>query len=215
MFTGIIQAMGTVRSIRRGSTGARLALDAPGLPRPISPGASVCVSGACLTVTRGDEHSIEFEVMPETLSRSTFGSLLPGQRVNLERSLAAGAPLDGHLVQGHVDATARVSGVRRGAAGHVCTFTADHSLMPFVIPKGSIAVDGVSLTITDAGEDLFSVALIPTTLAATTLGSLEVGQWVNVETDIVARTIVSTMQRWQGSCRKPELTIQMLEDNGW
>jgi riboflavin synthase len=215
MFTGIVQAMGVVRSIQRGSTGTRLALDAPDLTRPIPAGASICVSGACLTVTHCGEISIEFDVVAETLSRSTLGSWSPGRRVNLERSLGAGDFLDGHLVHGHVDGTARVADIRRGREGHVVTFVADEELMPFVIPKGAIALDGVSLTIAEVNRDTFNVALIPTTLAATTLGSLRGGDWVNVETDIVARTIVTTMQRWRETTGGREITVEMLREQGF
>ena len=215
MFTGIVQATGVVRSIQRGSNGTRLALDAPELTRPIPQGASVCVSGVCLTVTRSREIRIEFDVVPETLSRSTLGSWSPGQRVNLERSLRAGDPMDGHVVQGHVDGTAVVRDIRRGSEGHVVTFAADETLMPFVIEKGAVALDGVSLTIADVNRDTFSVALIPTTLTATTLGSLRVGDRVNVETDVVARTIVTTLQRWRERSGEETLTVEMLRDQGF
>ncbi len=215
MFTGIVQAMGVVRSIQRGSTGIRLTLEAPELDRPLPDGASVCVSGVCLTVTRSDEIGVEFDVVPETLLRSTLGSWSPGGRVNLERSLRAGEAMDGHLVQGHVDGIARAAAIRRGSEGHVVTFAADEVLMPFVIPKGSIAIDGVSLTIADANQNAFSVALIPTTLAATTLEFLAIGDRVNVETDVVARTIVTTMQRWGKTAPPREITVELLREQGF
>jgi riboflavin synthase alpha subunit len=211
----MVQATGVVRSLRQERAGARLALDAPDLTRPIAPGASICVSGACLTVTRADDTRLEFDVVPETLSRTTLGSLSPGRRVNLEPSLRAGDPLDGHVVQGHVDGTALVSGVRRGAGGSVWAFTPDEALMPFIIPKGSIAVDGVSLTIAEAAGDGFSVALIPTTLDVTTLGTLRVGERVNLETDILARAVVTTLQRWRAPSRTSPLTVELLQENGW
>ena len=215
MFTGIVQATGVVRSIQRGSNGTRLALDAPELTRPIPHGASLCVNGVCLTVTRSSEISIEFDVVPETLSRSTLGSWSPGQQVNLERGLRAGDPMDGHVVQGHVDGTAAVRDIRGGSEGHVVTFAVDETLMPFVIKKGAIALDGVSLTIANVNQDTFSVALIPTTLTATTLGSLRVGDRVNVETDIVARTIVTTLRRWQARSGDQAVTVEMLREQGF
>ena len=215
MFTGIVQAMGVVRSFRPGSTGARLAVDAPDLPRPIPDGASLCVSGACLTVTCSDEIRTEFDVVPETLARSTIGSWSPGRRVNLERSLRAGDPMDGHVVQGHVDGTARVRSLDRGGQGHICTLAADETLVPFVIPKGSIALDGVSLTIVVVDHDSFRVALIPATLAATTLGALKIGDQVNVETDVLARTIVTTLQRWRQTQGEPAMTVEMLREQGY
>jgi riboflavin synthase len=215
MFTGIVQTMAVVRSIRRGSTAARLALDAPGLTRPIPPGASIAVSGVCLTVAADDQPRIEFDVIPETLSRSTLGSLAPGARVNLERALRAGDPLDGHIVQGHVDGIARVASVRTGDEGHVLSFDANADLMPFIIPKGSVAIDGVSLTIAAVEAETFSVALIPTTLAITTLGLLKIGDRVNIETDILARTVVTTLRRLTGTSGRPGLTVEALTENGW
>lgn len=215
MFTGIVQSTGVVQSVRCGSAGARLALDAPELPRPIPKGASICVSGACLTVVRSDHASIEFEVVPETLRRTTLGSLSAGDRVNLERSLRAGEAMDGHVVQGHVDGIADLGDIRRGAGGHLWTFSANDSLMPFIIPKGSIAIDGVSLTIVEVKAGTFSIALIPTTLAVTTLGSLRIGDRVNVETDILARTIVTTMRRWRDGADRQALTVDMLREQGF
>ncbi len=213
MFTGIIQAMGRVRSIRRGSTGAHLVLDAPDLVRPIADGASICVSGVCLTVTGNDASRIEFDIVPESLNLSTLGGLAVGDRVGLEPSLRLGDPVDGHTVQGHVDGIARVRDVRRSHEGHVVTFETDASLIPYMIPKGSVAIDGVSLTLTQVADRTFGVALIPTTLAVTTLSDLRVGDRVNVETDILARTIVTTMQR--ASASPSGLTLEKLRENGW
>lgn len=215
MFTGIVQTMGVVRSIRHGSTGARLALDAPQLARPIPPGSSICVNGVCLTVTAGDDIRVEFDVIPETLSRSTLGALRVGSRVNLEPALRAGDPLDGHIVQGHVDGVATVQDIRTGDGGHVLTCRAGDDLMPFIIPKGSIAIDGVSLTVAAVQGNTFSVALIPTTLAVTTLGLLGPSHRVNIETDILARTIVTALRRMTGPGERPNLTVESLRENGW
>jgi riboflavin synthase len=224
MFTGIVQTMGIVRSVHKGPAAARLALDAPRLTRPIAPGASIAVNGVCLTVAADDGSGIEFDVIPETLARSTLAGLRPGARVNLERSLRAGDPLDGHIVQGHVDGIARVQTLKTAGGEHVLVLAADSSLLPFIIPKGSVAIDGVSLTIAGVDATSFSVALIPTTLAMTTLGLLKVGDCVNVETDIMARTIVTTLRRMGGGvfARLPEtprepagLTLESLRENGW
>ena len=215
MFTGIVQATGFVRSIQRGSNGVRLVLDAPELTRPIPDGASVCVSGVCLTVTGSDAISLRFDIVPETLARSTLGSLSPGSRVNLERSLQVGGGLDGHIVQGHIDGTGRVNHIQKSSNGRVVTIAIDESLRPFIIPKGSIALDGISLTIASVEEDLFSVALIPTTLAATTLDALRVGDQVNLETDILARTIVTTLQRWHKADPQSAFSVDDLRAHGW
>jgi riboflavin synthase alpha subunit len=215
MFTGIVQATGIVRSIQRGPRAIHLALCAPDLARPIPDGASTCVSGVCLTVTRSDSASVEFDTVPETLTRTTLGLLSVGDRVNLERSLQAGDGLDGHIVQGHIDGTGRVRRVQTGEQGHVVTISGDESFMPFIIPQGSVAIDGVSLTIAQVDGNQFRVALIPATLAATTLVSLRAGDHVNIETDILVRTIVTTMQRRRDARDHPTLTVDGLRENGW
>jgi len=215
MFTGIIQATGVVRSIQKQPAGARLVLDAPDLERPIHRGASICVNGACLTVTSSEESRIAFDIVPETLRGTTLGSLTASSRVNLEQSLRPDDRLDGHRVQGHVDGIGRAQRVRATGTDKLWTFTAEISLMPFIIPKGSIAIDGVSLTLVSVDQDAFTVALIPTTLAETTLGSLRPGGRVNIETDIVARTIVATLERWRAKPECEPLTIEMLQAYGW
>ena len=215
MFTGIIQAVGVVRSVRPQPAGARLEVDAPDLERPISDGASICVNGACLTVVSSNATSIVFDAVPETLDRSTLGSLRTGSRVNLEPSLRVDGRLDGHIVQGHVDGKARVRRIERSSDGQVWTFSAGADLLPYIIAKGSIAIDGVSLTIARIEGDTFSVALIPTTLARTTLNELRVGDEVNIETDILARTVVATLQRMRGEGAAGGLTVDMLREQGW
>lgn len=215
MFTGIIQAVGVVRSVRPTSTGARLDVAAPDMERPIADGASICVNGACLTVVSCDATSITFDVVPETLNRSTLGSLRPGARVNLEPSLRADGRLDGHIVQGHVDGKARVRHVEQSGRDSVWTFSATAELLPYLIPKGSVAIDGVSLTIANVDGDSFSVALIPTTLERTTLGKLRLGDEVNIETDILSRTVVATLQRMAGRGAGESLTVERLREQGW
>lgn len=215
MFTGIVQATGVVRSVRQYAAGARLVIDAPDLRRPLLDGASVSVNGACLTVVRSDDSIIEFDVVPETLSRSTLSALATGNVVNLEPSLRVGDLLDGHMVQGHVDGTARVANIRAAGPERVWTFSPEQALMPFIIPKGSVALNGVSLTIAHVERDSFTVALIPTTLGRTTLGQLKVGDRVNVETDILARTVVATLGRWRERTEAEPLTIEGLRANGW
>jgi len=217
VFTGIIQTMGTVRALVRQPWGARLEIDAPDLERPIADGASIAVNGVCLTVTGSNPRQITFDIVHETLARTTLGGLQAGSRVNLERSLRADALLEGHLVQGHVDGTATVTQIRRAGGEHVWRVQVEPDLVAYLIPKGSVALDGVSLTVVEVEGDTFSVALIPTTLAQTTLGQRRVGDRVNIETDIVARTIVTTL-KWMTAGKEwsaSGLTIERLKEQGW
>lgn len=179
MFTGIVEAMGRVRAARRTRTGARLEIE---LPFEAGRGESISVSGVCLTWTGAG-----FDVVPETLSRTTLGRLRGGDQVNLERSLRAGDRLGGHFVTGHVDAVGEVAEVRRARKETKIWIAMPVDLARYVAPKGSIAVDGVSLTVVDVEADRFSVALIPYTLARTTLGRARRGSRVNLEADILAR----------------------------
>jgi riboflavin synthase len=193
----------------------RLEIESPDLPRPIPDGSSICVNGVCLTVISSNPSTIFFDVVPETLSRSTLGSLKAGSRVNLESSLRADGRLDGHIVQGHVDGQGRVRRIERSSDGQVWTFAVGPELMPFIIAKGSVAVDGVSLTIARVEADAFSVALIPTTLERTTLGGLRVGDAVNIETDILARTVVAALQRMHDDAGPKTLNVETLREQGW
>ncbi len=178
MFTGIVE-LARVRSLRRSKAGARLDVD---LPFDAEAGESVAVSGVCLTWNGGG-----FDVVPETLSRTTLGGLKAGGRVNVERSLRAGDRLGGHFVMGHVDAVGEVAAVERSRKAVALRVAMPADLARFVAPKGSIAVDGVSLTVVDVESDRFSVALIPYTLARTTLGAARRGTRVNLEVDVLAR----------------------------
>lgn len=217
MFTGIIQTMGVVRSVQPQGAAVRLVLAAPELSRPIAHGASICVSGVCLTVVDSDAVCVSFDVVPETMSRTRLGGLRPGRQVNLEPSLRLGDPMDGHIVQGHVDGLAEMVEIRRDGEGVVGWFRVDDKLIDTIVPKGSVAIDGVSLTIAEVKGDRFSVAWIPTTLELTTLSQLRTGDRVNIETDIVARTILHQLQRMEGGGTGPGggLTVELLREKGW
>lgn len=190
LFTGIIEQTGEIVESRVVPGGRRLRIQAGDVARDCQRGASICVSGVCLTVVEARNGSLEFDVIQETLARSSLGVKQAGDFVNLERSLRVGDRLDGHFVQGHVDGTATVTRVEATSREHVVWFKPQDALMPYVVPKGSIALDGVSLTIASGNRGQFSVALIPTTLERTTLGSLRAGHIVNVESDIIVRTII-------------------------
>ncbi len=201
MFSGIIERVGRVLSVRDHGDGRRLVLDAPGYWDPLSPGSSVAVDGECLTLVSRDGDSAGFDVVPETLSCTTLGRRVAGDGVNLERSIAAGARLDGHFVQGHVDAVATVAAVERGPAGQRWRFALESATMRYIVPKGSVAVDGISLTVTEVRNGQFGVALVPHTLEHTTLGGKRPGDHVNIETDILARTVIHAIESLSAGAR--------------
>ncbi|GAA2247625.1 riboflavin synthase [Rarobacter faecitabidus] len=192
MFTGIIEEIGEIVAIDwpgDGRTDARFVVRGTLAVSDAGLGDSIAVSGVCLTVTTIDGDSFSADVMPETIAQSALGALAPGDPVNLERAMAVGKRLGGHIVQGHVDGTAALRSRTPGERWDVLTFALPADLAPLIAHKGSITLDGVSLTVSSVGEDEFSVSLIPTTLAHTTLGRLEPGQRVNVETDVLARHV--------------------------
>lgn len=190
MFTGIVELSGSVRDTRAVAGGRRLHVDAGCIAGECKNGDSVCVQGVCLTVAAVRGELLEFDVISETLQRTTLGRMHIGDRVNLERSLKVGDCLDGHFVQGHIDGTAAVTEVRHSDREYVIGLRPDEHLTPYMVPKGSVAIDGVSLTIAEVRDGDFAVALIPTTLDRTTLSTLCVGDRVNIESDVIARTIV-------------------------
>lgn len=189
MFTGIIEELGTVTAIERGPDSARLTVHGPLVTSDAGHGDSIAVNGVCLTVVEHGGGSFTVDVMAETLTRSSLGDLTPGRRVNLERAMAASSRFGGHVVQGHVDGTARVTAREPGERWEVVRFTLPPGLARYLVAKGSITVDGVSLTVVDVTDDAFSVSLIPTTLELTTLGATAVGDLVNLEVDVLAKYV--------------------------
>lgn len=192
MFTGLVEACGRIAAVVREPPGICLMVEAGAVAEGVRLGDSVCVSGCCLSVVRIDNDALAFELGPETLERTTLGGLAVGNPVNLERSLRLSDRLGGHLVTGHVDGVGRLAARDRDGEWVTCRFTAPPALLAHLASKGSVAVDGVSLTVVDVTATDFSVALIPHTLAVTTLGSRHVGDGVNLETDLVAKYV----SRW-------------------
>jgi riboflavin synthase len=193
MFTGIVSAVAKVVD----ADGKRLGIDHAGVARHLRLGGSVAVNGCCLTIVKKRGPVFFADVVPETLRRTNLGALRAGTEVNLELPLGAGSTLDGHLVQGHIDATATVKSVRRASSGREITIELPATLSRFVAVKGSIAVDGVSLTVAtvDKPPGTFGVALIPHTLEMTIAGSYEAGSVVNLEADIIARYVARNLRR--------------------
>lgn len=199
MFTGLVSDIAVVERVLPRQGGARVVLRPGAIPvAELAPGESVCCSGACLTVVEQGDGLVAFDAVPETLSRTTLGSWRPGSKVNLERALRLSDRLGGHLVAGHVDAVGEV--VARAAEGQGARLTVSlpGAIAPLVAEKGSIAVDGVSLTVARAHRDRFEVALIPETLARTTLGEAAPGTKVNLEADVVARHVARLREFCQG-----------------
>lgn len=194
MFTGIIEELGEVVAWRADGDAGRLTVRAPLATSDARHGDSIAVSGVCLTVVGQGADWFEADVMAVTLAMSTLGSLTAGDRVNIERATRADSRLGGHVVQGHIDGTAEVLSVEPGSAWRVVRFNLAPDLAPLVARKGSIAVDGVSLTVSAVGVDWFEVSLIPETLAATTLGGRVPGDRVNIETDILARHVLRALE---------------------
>jgi len=186
MFTGIVREIGTVEGVERSEEGARLRVRA-GLAADLTSGDSVSVSGACLTVASTSDGAFEAEVMNQTLSMTTLGGLESGGSVNLEPPLRAGDPLGGHLVQGHVDGTGEVLAVSEDGFARRLLLAAPPELDRFIVERGSVTLDGVSLTVAGLTEEGFEVSLIPETLERTTLGRLPEGGQVNLEVDLIAR----------------------------
>jgi riboflavin synthase len=194
MFTGIVEELGEVVALHESADAARLEIAAEAVLSDARPGDSISVNGCCLTVaalgeTADGRRTWTADLMAETLNRTTLGGLAPGARVNLERALAAGGRLGGHVVQGHVDGVGTVLRREPGERWDVVEISLPPDLARYVVGKGSIAVDGVSLTVVDAGAERFTVSLIPETLARTTLGTRTVGEQVNLETDVLARHV--------------------------
>ena len=191
MFTGIVRERGRVASVSEGGAteGIRLEIDAPAIAASAGVGDSVSISGCCLTVTAVTDGRMAFDAVPETLRRSSLGDLRPGSHVNLEPALRAGEPLGGHYVQGHVDSVGRVRSVEPEGEGLRMWVEAPREVLRYCVEKGSIAVEGVSLTVAELAEDAFAVALVPHTLAVTTLGTLGPGDPVNLEADVLAKYV--------------------------
>ncbi|MBI3078494.1 MAG: riboflavin synthase [Deltaproteobacteria bacterium] len=212
MFSGIIEDVGRVRRMERRGESARLEVETKLPVTELRLGDSVAVSGACLTVVALGERSFTVDVSPETLRRTTLGELRPQDPVNLERALRLSDRLGGHLVNGHVEGTAEVTAIRREANAILLTFRVPPALARYVVEKGCIAVDGVSLTVNAVRGPEFSVAVIPFTAAETTLGGRRVGDRVNVETDIIGKYVERFLR---GAPGVPEVDEALLAERGF
>ena len=199
MFTGLVEEVGRVRSLRAAEDAgdARLGISAEVVLGGTRVGDSILVNGACLTVDEIGEGTLVFYTMPETLRRTALGDLSEGSAVNLERAMEAGGRLGGHIVQGHVDGVGEVADVRAEGDAEVWTFRAPYSVLRYAVEKGSVSVDGISLTVVSVGEDRFTVSILPHTRLHTNLGELGVGSRVNLEADVVGKYVERLIQPWR------------------
>ena len=199
MFTGIIERMGTVRDVARSGDVLRLRIEDPTPRQGLRVGDSIAVDGVCLTAVDVGGGSFAVELSPETVARTTLGALGVGQRVHLEDALRLGDPLGGHIVQGHVDCVATLRRIEPTGECTVLRYGLPEEFARFLVEKGSVAVDGVSLTVNACGRNWFEVTIIPHTMRHTHLVDRGVGARVNIETDVLARQVVAWLERWAGN----------------
>ena len=216
MFTGLVAELGTVQRLARQGNSYHLTVGAKKVLENLKIGDSVAVNGACLTVVRMDDSGFTADVMPETVRLTNIGSLQPGSRVNLERTLRLCDGLDGHIVSGHVEGLGTIYEQRPEGIAVVVTISTPPELLKYIIKKGSIAIDGISLTVTEVTDTSFSVSLIPHTAKETTLGLKKVGDSVNLETDILGK-YVERMLTWhqKQEGKTDTLDMNMLLENGF
>ncbi|MDI6894873.1 MAG: riboflavin synthase [Bacillota bacterium] len=217
MFTGIVEEVGRLRSLRQSSAGADLEISCRRVGEDLRPGDSVAVNGVCLTVARAGGEGFVAQAMPETLRRTNLSRLVPGEAVNLERALPLGGRLGGHLVTGHVDATGTVAFMRPEGEAVIMDIAAPADLVPYLAPRGSVAVDGVSLTIVATEGGHFRVSLIPHTRAVTNLGGRRPGAVVNLEADVLARYVKHLLDARAAAApeEEPGITLQRLREAGF
>ncbi len=213
MFTGIIEHLGKVKQVKLQANSAVIAVDIGPLENGVIPGDSIAINGACLTVTQINGPAVLFDVSGETLSKTAIGNLCISDNVNIERSLKIGDKLGGHFVTGHVDCVATINKIENEPGQCTVWFSVSNDISNMMIKKGSVAIDGISLTIVDLKEKLFSVALIPFTLDATTLGFKKTGQKVNIETDMLGKWVKRILTT--NDSTTSGVTEEMLKEKGF
>ena len=215
MFTGIVEGLREVRETRRGAEGMRLIVDLGSLAEEVKIGDSVAICGACLTVTELQSSQVCFDVVAETLSKTILGDLRQGTKVNIERPLKIGDRLHGHFVQGHVDGVGQIARKEMGTTGGEIAIETSPDITSQMIPKGSVAIDGISLTIVELTSRSFSIAVIPHTLSITTLGLKDVGDKVNLEVDMLGKWVRRILEGDEGGDDHGGLTMQRLREAGF
>ena len=212
----MVEELGTIRAIRRGASSAVLSIGAGTILDDLKVGDSVAVNGVCLTATQVDGGGFTADVMHETLDRSSLARLAPGDKVNLERAMAAGGRFGGHIVSGHIDATGTITDRRRDDNAVWYTVSAPAALLRYVVEKGSIAIDGISLTVASVEADRFSVSVIPHTAAVTVLGGKRPGDPVNLEADLIGKYVEKLLRPAQAPpARRSALSLEFLSEHGF
>lgn len=215
MFTGIVEETGCVKSIQHGTASSFIEIKAEKVISGTNIGDSIAVNGVCLTVTDLTNDSFRADVMSETLNRSSLGSLRAGSPVNLERAMAADGRFGGHIVSGHIDGTGTISDIKKDGIAVWYTICAEAGIMRYIVEKGSVAVDGISLTVAAVSDSGFKVSLIPHTAAQTVLGSKKNGDTVNLENDIIGKYVEKLMNSKSEKIPESRITMDFLAQNGY
>lgn len=218
MFTGLVETVGRVRDIRKGDGVYVLSVISPEISSQVVLGQSIAVSGACLTVSSFTKNSFEVDVTDETMKKTKFSKLKIGQDVNLERALSFSSRLDGHIVNGHVDGVAEMVDKKKLGSSWWATFRVPGDIEKYIVTKGSVALDGVSLTVAEKDENYISIALIPTTISGTTLKEMTIGDQVNLEVDVIGRYVESLLMAGKtkkDSSQGSVITMASLNEIGW
>ncbi len=215
MFTGIIEEVGTIRSIKKGAKSAVITVEAQKILEDIHLGDSICTNGVCLTVVSFDQSSYSVDVMHETLRRTNLGDLQGGSRVNLERAMAADGRFGGHIVAGHIDGTGTIISMTRDDNAIWIVISAEKEILKYIVSKGSITIDGISLTVADVDSSGFSVSVIPHTGANTTLLSKKPGDTVNLETDMIGKYVEKLLHFQAEEKKESKITMEFLAEHGF
>jgi len=215
VFTGLIAELGCLRQITLGIDSARLNIGARHILADVTLGASIAVNGVCLTVVRFGKDYFEADVMAETLARTNLGRLNTGDKVNLEPALRMGERLGGHLVSGHIDGVGTITGQEKRGIAMVIEIEASNEVLQYLVPKGSVAIDGVSLTVVECKTNTFKVSLIPHTAEVTTFGHKNIGHRVNLETDMIAKYVERLLAPHRERPKGSKLTMDYLEQHGF
>ena len=215
MFTGIVEETGRIKEIKRGRASAVLTIEARKVLEDVKLGDSIAVNGVCLTVTDFTSYAFMADVMHETLNRSSLGALKNGSAVNLERAMKADGRFGGHIVSGHIDGTGTITQVKRDDNAIWYTIMAEASLMKYIVEKGSITIDGISLTVATVSDTDFQVSIIPHTQANTVLSDRKTGDVVNLETDIIGKYVEKLLQPQKTPEKESKITLEFLAENGF